>query len=92
MDGWTSCTQQPYITVTAHWINPDWKMNRILLDFISFNETHTAINQANAIIRILKKMNFGQKLLKITTDNAANMLSMGRILKEKISDEFDNQD
>ncbi|CAG8847942.1 22163_t:CDS:1, partial [Racocetra persica] len=37
-------------------------------------------------------MNFGQKLLEITTDNAANMLAMGCILKEKISDEFDNQD
>ncbi|CAG8587297.1 1469_t:CDS:2 [Racocetra persica] len=67
-------------------------MNRILLDLILFNKTHTTINQADTIIKILKKINFGQKLLGITTDNAANMLVMGRILKEKISDEFDNQD
>ncbi|CAG8481024.1 16658_t:CDS:2, partial [Racocetra persica] len=68
------------------------KMNHILLDLILFNETHTAINQADAIIGILKKINFGQKLLGITTDNAINMLAIGHILKEKISDEFDNQD
>ncbi|CAG8629352.1 5787_t:CDS:2, partial [Cetraspora pellucida] len=88
IDGWTSCTQQPYITVTAHWVNSDWKMNRILLDLIPFNEIHTAINQSDTIIEILKKMDFGQKLLGIMIDNAANRIAMGRILKEKISNEF----
>ena len=90
MDGWTSCTQQLYIAVTAHWVNPDWKMNCILLDLIPFNETHTAINQSDTIIEILKKIDFGQKLLGIMTDNAANMIAIGRILKEKISNKFGN--
>ncbi|CAG8751877.1 31198_t:CDS:1, partial [Racocetra persica] len=27
----------------------------------------------------------------ITTDNASNMIAMGRILKDKINDEFNNQ-
>lgn len=66
-------------------------MHRILLDIIPFNEAHTAVNQADAIIKLLKEMSIGQKLLGITTDNASNMISMGRILKEKLYLEFNNK-
>ncbi|CAG8848918.1 13278_t:CDS:2, partial [Racocetra persica] len=45
---------------------------------------------ANTIIELLKEMGIGQKLLEITTDNAANMLAMGRVLKEKMNNEFSN--
>ncbi|CAG8814852.1 4285_t:CDS:1, partial [Racocetra fulgida] len=44
----------------------------------------------NMIIELLKKMGIGQKLLGVTTDNAVNMLAMGRVLKEKMNNEFSN--
>ncbi|CAG8540925.1 323_t:CDS:2 [Cetraspora pellucida] len=81
------------------WINKEYELYkdtikielcRILLDIISFNKNHTVINQANLIIRILKKIDIGKKLLGITTDNAANMCSMGRILQKKMLSEFNN--
>ncbi|CAG8771390.1 17507_t:CDS:2 [Racocetra fulgida] len=67
------------------------KLHRILLDFIPFDEAHTAANQADMIIKLLKEMGIGQKLLGITTDNASNMISMRRILKEKLHVEFNNE-
>ncbi|CAG8823980.1 16100_t:CDS:1, partial [Racocetra fulgida] len=45
---------------------------------------------ANMIIELLKEMGIGQKLLEVTTDNAANMLAMRCVLKEKMNNEFSN--
>ncbi|CAG8590237.1 34457_t:CDS:2 [Racocetra persica] len=65
-------------------------MHRILLDIILFNQTHTAVNQTDAIIELLTKMNIDHKLLGVTTDNASNMIAMGRVLKERMHNEFSN--
>ncbi|CAG8793865.1 24519_t:CDS:2, partial [Racocetra persica] len=51
---------------------------------------HTAVNQTDAIIELLTKMNIGHKLLGVMTDNASNMIAMSRVLKERMHNEFSN--
>ncbi|CAG8824097.1 25483_t:CDS:2, partial [Racocetra persica] len=70
--------------------DPEWKMQHILLNIISFNQAHTAVNQTDAIIELLTKMNIGHKLLGVTTDNASNMIAIGYVLKERMHNEFSN--
>lgn len=33
-DMWTSTAQESFVIVTAHWISSEWKLHRIVLDFI----------------------------------------------------------
>ncbi|CAG8600367.1 7255_t:CDS:2 [Paraglomus occultum] len=91
-DMWTSATMQPYLAITMHWIDSDWCMRKLLLDLVPFHDCHTGANQANTIVALLNEMEIGQKLLAVTTDNAANMVLMGRILKSECAAQFNNAD
>ena len=52
-DIWTSIATQAYITVTAHFISPDWELNTFLLQTMSFPENHDAEDIAEKIKEIL---------------------------------------
>ena len=52
-DIWTSIATQVYITVTAHFISPDWKLNTFLLQTLSFPGNHNAGKIAEKIKEIL---------------------------------------
>ncbi|CAG8475158.1 15601_t:CDS:2, partial [Cetraspora pellucida] len=47
-DAWSSCTNQAFLSVTLHWIDDQWQMQRILLDFIPLHERHTDDEKARA--------------------------------------------
>lgn len=74
-DGWTSRGTQSYITITAHTINNDWKMESVVLQTRPLFESHTGANIAEVLQTAvtdweLKKPNHG---IAIVTDNARNM-------------------
>ncbi|KAL7829121.1 hypothetical protein SRHO_G00327550 [Serrasalmus rhombeus] len=74
-DGWTSRSTQSYITITAHTINSDWKMESVVLQTRPLFESHTGANIAEVLQTAvtdweLKKPNHG---IAIVTDNARNM-------------------
>ncbi|KAL7841202.1 hypothetical protein SRHO_G00248930 [Serrasalmus rhombeus] len=74
-DGWTSRGTQSYITITAHTINSDWKMESVVLQTRPLFESHTGANIAGVLQTAvtdweLKKPNHG---IAIVTDNARNM-------------------
>ena len=58
-DIWTSIATQAYITVTAHFISPNWELNTFLLQTASFPENHTAENIAEKNQRDPRKFFFG---------------------------------
>lgn len=43
-DGWTSCSNQGYVTITSHHIDPEWKMKTFVLQTRVLNEGHTGKN------------------------------------------------
>ncbi|CAG8521004.1 12500_t:CDS:2 [Acaulospora morrowiae] len=72
-DIWTACTNQAYMSITLHWIDDKWKMNRILLDLISLHERHTSTVLVDIIYTVINDFNLCEKIIAITTDNASNM-------------------
>ena len=49
MDIWTSMAIQAYMTVTAHYIDPNWKLQNFVLEIFSFPEKHTGANIAEKL-------------------------------------------
>lgn len=80
VDNWTSPFQDDFIGVTAHWIDDYWRQKELVIGFEPLNGSHTAENLASALVDILDRFHLGEKLLSITTDNAANMKKMVRLI------------
>ncbi len=91
-DAWTACTNQAYLSVTLHWIDKEWCMKHILIDLIPIHENHTGLVLAENILNTLKDYNIGNKILAVTTDNAANMINFGRHLATMLADKFNNKE
>lgn len=75
-DGWTSVANEAYIGVTCHFINADWEFQRMLLDVLevtSFTEDDDEI--ARIIEKSYRKHNGVEKVLSVTTDEVAVMIS-----------------
>lgn len=74
-DIWTSCVNDGYIAVTAHYVNKCYELKSALLDCTPFLGSHTADNIKNTMMRIIQDWNLKEKVLIIVTDNASNMKS-----------------
>ena len=48
-DIWTSMATETYMTVTAHYIDPNWKLQNFVLETLSFPERHTGVNIAQKL-------------------------------------------
>ncbi|CAB5307411.1 unnamed protein product [Rhizophagus irregularis] len=72
LDAWTSPNILGFLGITCHYIDANWKLRDILLDFIYLEGSHSGENLANAFLKCLEKKKIFTKTLGITTDNAAN--------------------
>lgn len=74
-DGWSSCTTQPYLSLTVHFISPSWSMKTYCLRTIYMPTCHTGENVANMLKSILKEYDIMMsQVTSFTTDSAANMI------------------
>ena len=55
LDEWTSKNQIPFLGITAHWIDENWKLNQITLEFYHLEGPHSGENLAKAIFKVLKE-------------------------------------
>ena len=51
-DGWSSKTLDPYLILTAHFINKDFKYNSLTFDFAVFPHPHDHINMADKLYEV----------------------------------------
>ena len=73
-DIWTSRTTQSYVTITAHYITEEWKIQSYVLCTCEMAERHTSINIATRIEEAAKMWNIdGKHVSAVVTDNASNM-------------------
>ncbi|CAG8620034.1 7666_t:CDS:2 [Paraglomus brasilianum] len=84
-DIWSSVTMQSYLGVTVHFIDDEWNLRHFLLDLCYFPGQHTSQRIEEFIMRVLEDANIINKLLCMTTDNAASMVAAGRAIKERLS-------
>jgi uncharacterized protein YchJ len=83
-DGWTDNANHRFLSLTAHFIDVDWKLQSRCLDIIELDEAHTG----EVIEEIIKErlqhyIVHDKKIIinvaSITTDNGANMLKAVRL-------------
>jgi hypothetical protein len=89
-DIWSAPHQQSYLGMTIHWIDANWELHAQLLDIVPLYDAHSAENITEQLCAVLTDFAIGEKILSITTDNAANMVKMGKLLCEQALLRFNN--
>ena len=83
LDCWTSPNGLEFLGVTAHYIDAQWTMHELVLDFLPLYGAHTGENLCEALIGICDRVGILPKLLGVTTDNASNI--------DKLLDGFEDE-
>lgn len=84
-DGWTSITQDHYITVTLHFVS-EGKMKQTVLKSKAVYDVQTGPNIAQEIETILDEFGVREKIVAVTVDNAANMnVAVSRLQLKKMA-------
>ena len=73
-DIWTSRATQAYVTITAHYITEDWRIQSYVLCTCEMPEKHTGVNIATRLREVAEMWNIDDKHVSaVVTDNASNM-------------------
>lgn len=62
IDGWTSPSIKSFLSITAHFIDRDWKLNHMLLDFIEIFNAHTGQNLKETFVAGLEYFSIQDKV------------------------------
>lgn len=74
-DLWSSRTMDPFLSLTLHYIDDDWKLRQRCLETAYFPADHTADMIAQGLKDMLSEWDLAEeKLSAITTDNGANVV------------------
>ena len=73
-DLWTSRATESYITLTAHFIDDEWKLNSKVLSTVGMPEQHTGKNIADRLRQLVLQWNIEEdNISAVVHDNARNM-------------------
>ena len=67
IDGWCSRVFKSYIVITGHWIDSNWNMRSILLEFARFPSPHDGLAVHSIIKNCLLKWGIDKKVCSITS-------------------------
>ncbi|GJV52109.1 zinc finger BED domain-containing protein RICESLEEPER 2-like protein [Tanacetum coccineum] len=70
-DAWTSIVTDSYLSLTAHYVDKNWVLQKRVLNFSFFPPPHTGIALAEKISCLVKSWGIEKKLFTITLDNAS---------------------
>ncbi|CAL9689321.1 unnamed protein product [Knipowitschia caucasica] len=74
-DMWSSRTSDPYLSLTIHYVDKDWKLQNKCLETSFFPDDHTGENIAKGLKEFLNSWKLGEeKQVCVTTDNGANVV------------------
>ena len=83
-DIWNVCSKQDYLTVTGHYLDSDWNLQKKVLGFHPMEYAHTAVNIFNVITSVLETYSITDRIISITLDNAsANTSSIALFFEKK---------
>ena len=82
-DIWSACSKMDYLTVTGHYLDLDWVLQKKILGFRPMECTHTAGNIFNVIMSILETFEIQHRIISITLDNASSNTSSIALFCEK---------
>ena len=88
LDGWSSRVMKGFITTTCHWIDTNWHLQSVLLDYRFFPRPHNQITTSEIVFEILKDYNIQTRVRAATTDSGGEMPPAMTRLKDKLNSEF----
>ena len=62
-DYWTSPSTKSFMSITAHFIDDNWILQHILLDFIEMYDSHTGQNLKNTFVLGLESFSIEDKVI-----------------------------
>ena len=71
-DCWTSITTDGYISLTAHFVDKFWCVQKRILNFCFMAPPHTGIHFSSHVFNLLKEWGIQKKIFSLTLDNASN--------------------
>ena len=84
-DIWTSSANDAYISLTAHYISPDWVLCSCVLETQVFPEHHTGCNISNKLQSIVKSFDIDSgSVIALVHDQEANIQLCGNLLFEEV--------
>ena len=84
-DLWTSIATDGYLTLTAHFIDKDWVLQKRILNFCFMPPPHTGIALSEKLYALLCDWGIENKVFSLTLDNAsANDVSVD-LLKDQLN-------
>ena len=83
-DCWTTCTNIGFISLTAHYVNKDWKLKSKIFSFAHMQPPHIGYDLSLKVLYFLKDWGMERKIFSITLDNASSNDSMQNLLKEHL--------
>lgn len=84
-DMWTSTASDSYYGITAHFVDRNWQLQSVVLDFAIMPQPHTGEIIKETFLTIMADFNIENKVLAITTDNASNITNGIELLAAEIS-------
>ena len=72
-DLWTARTTMGYLTVTCHFITPDWHIESAILETLNISESHTSLNLASELKKVTNEWEITTKIHCAITDGASNI-------------------
>ena len=73
-DMWSSCTIDPYLSLTIHYISSSWELVSYCLQVHFMPEQHTGEKLELALTSTLQEWDLDKKqIVNITTDNGSNI-------------------
>ena len=83
MDICTSMATEAYMTVTAHYIDPNRKLQNFLLETLLFPERHTGVNIAQKLNEVGERWRIISKVIIVSHDQTSNMEAAMETLTEE---------
>lgn len=59
---WTSPARHAYMGTTGHFIDSEWNLKQVLLDFVPFTSSHDGWSLAHAFMDAMKNLNIHTKV------------------------------
>jgi len=90
IDLWTSLNNISFLGISYHYIDNNWSLRYGVLDILELNYPHTAENINLCLMKCINEYKIDNKIIAVVSDNAANMINNGTLLKVKLLNEYNN--
>ncbi|KAK9682394.1 hypothetical protein RND81_10G070700 [Saponaria officinalis] len=84
-DCWTSVTTDGYISLTAHFIDENWHLQKRVLNFSFLPPPHSGVAMSVKVTTLLKEWGIENRIMSMTLDNASANDSMAESLKPDLN-------